>query len=107
EKQAAPSRAPPASGKVNRAAAGAPISAIGYRGGGGIEQDSFGLKAIAAAARAIDAPAITKDGRQAGNENMPVIARTVLAGVQRDFRDWGFTLRRQNQQPHRVAMPAK
>src|SRR5581483_7171116 len=65
----------------------APDVAAGNSRRGWIEQHAAGIEPVAVAGRAVDAPAVTKNRRQARNENVPVVAGAVLEAVELDFSD--------------------
>ena len=66
----------------------APNAAAGYGRGCGIEEHGVGIEAIAVARRSVDAPAIAEDGRQARDEDVPVVAGAILEAVELNFGNW-------------------
>src|SRR3954467_7355783 len=58
-------------------------------------------------ARSIDAPAVAEDRRQAGNQDVPVIARAVLERIEANFRQRVIAFIGQEKQLNGCAMTAK
>ena len=81
--------------------------AVGDGGASGVEENDLGIEAMAASFGPVDAPAIAKDRRQAGHENMPVVAGAMAVRIERYFRQHLIFVHGQNNQPHRRPMAAQ
>jgi hypothetical protein len=65
----------------------APDGAAGDGGRRRVDEDEVAVEAVAAAGRAIDAPAVAERGRQAADEDVPVVAGAVAARVEGDLAE--------------------
>ncbi len=77
DEQAAPRGAAHAGRWPAQVGAAAPAGAVGEGGRGRVEQDDAGVEAVAAPVRPVHAPAVAERRRQAGDQDVPVVAGAV------------------------------